>query len=559
MRTRIVPTLIFAGTLSTTAFAGITLSPNVKDGDKISGEYTFRIGVTSDSLVTSVEFYVGKDLRDTDESTPYEFTVDTLTEPQGEFEVTFAAFNKSGESVKKTIKVVIDNGLSSGIGAHLDKARDAVSQGNWDDAIAAAKVALKIDANSNPARLLMARANVGKGVFDMAEKYVSDALASAPNDPEVLSVASTVYLRKAFAASANGGDQMSAVTAMNEALLKATTYRRTALDRVIDGIGEINDGNRMAKMDALIEAGAYSRVISELDPIFKKDFRNNDVANRLIYAQLRAGRFSQAVQSLENVKKYGSADGYGFALRSCLKAYFGDTQEALEAEKEAILDDPTGLGVKTAQAYLALRRADTKTAANILSSLAATEGQDPVINYDISALAFMASDFDQSKYRFETALLAEPAAYDVLVERANQSVYFSLRTDMEKDPDYAKRQRLLAKGYLDAALGANPKSFEALTGLALVALMDGRNADAIKMGRAAAAAGPDYAPAHWAYAAALFTQSGETARDLAKEEVKKAEGLDPNSLEGKSYPNARTAWEYFFGKGRIPWLIAPGK
>ncbi|MBS1712958.1 MAG: hypothetical protein JST30_01335 [Armatimonadetes bacterium] len=559
MRTRIVPTLLFAGTLSTTAFAGITLSPNVKDGDKISGEYTFRIGVTSDSLVTSVEFYVGKDLRDTDESTPYEFTVDTLTEPQGEFEVTFAAFNKAGESVKRTVKVTIDNGLNAGIGAHLDKARDAVAQGNWDEAIAAAKVALKIDANSNPARLLMARANVGKGVFDMAEKYVGDVLASSPNDAEALSVASTVYLRKAFATAAAGGDQMSAATAMNDALLKATTYRRAALDHVVDSIGTIDDSNRMAKMDALIGAGAYSRVISELDPIFKKDFRNNDVANRLIYSQIRAGRFSQAVQAIENVKKYGSADGYGYALRSCLKAYFGETAEALDAEKEAILDDPTGLGVKTAQAYLALRRADTKTAANILTSLANAEGQDPVINYDICALAFMASDFDQSRTRFETALLAEPAAYDVLVERANQAVYFSLRTDMEKDPDYAKRQRLLAKGYLDAALGGKPGSFEALTGLSIVALMDGRSADAIKMGRAAVAAGPDYAPAHWAYAAALFTQTGETARDLAKEEVKKAETLDPNNLEGKSYPNARTAWEYFFGKGRIPWLIAPGK
>ena len=115
MRTRCIPLLVLATAFSTSALAGVTLTPNVKNGDVISGEFLFKVAVQSESLVSSVEFYVGGDLRDTDDSTPYEFAVDTLNEVQGEFEVTIAAYNKAGESAKKTIKVKIENGIDKGI------------------------------------------------------------------------------------------------------------------------------------------------------------------------------------------------------------------------------------------------------------------------------------------------------------------------------------------------------------------------------------------------------------------------------------------------------------
>ena len=211
--------------------------------------------------------------------------------------------------------------------------------------------------------------------------------------------------------------------------------------------------------------------------------------------------------------------------------------------------------MKTAQAYLALRRADTKTAANIMNSLSNSQGQSHVVNYNVSALAFFVADYDMSRDRFQTALLAEPTSYDTLIERANQSIWFSLRTDITDDADYAKRQRLLAGAFLEAALAARPESYEALTGLCCLAILDGRKEDAVKFGRAATSAGPEYASAQWAYCASLFdAKRSEEARAASK----RAGVLDPKGLSGLPYPTGKSAWEYFYGKGRIPLLMAVG-
>ena len=128
---------------------------------------------------------------------------------------------------------------------------------------------------------------------------------------------------------------------------------------------------------------------------------------------------------------------------------------------------------------------------------------------------------------------------------------------MKDDAEYGKRQRQLAKIYFEAALAAKPDSFEALTGLTCVALLDGRKADAINLGRAASAAGSEYAAAQWAYAAALLMSTDDKLRELGKTIVKKSEVLDPIGLEGKPFPTAKTAWNYFYSRGRIPWLLNP--
>lgn len=539
--------------------ASIKLTTNAKDGDTVSGEYTFKIGVDSDSLVTSVEFYIGGDLRDTDESTPYEFTIDTLKEPQGEIEVTFAAYNKSGESAKKKFKVKVDNGLDKGIANSLEKGSDAVSVGKWDEALYYARVALKIDANDNRARMLMARANMGKGVLDIAEKYAEDAVTAEPKNTSALDLYSYILLKKAFAQVGRGADKTDSITGITRDIKKAAEIRRQSLDLGLEGLGPIDGSNRLMACDKLMAAGQYGRVVLELDPVFKQDFKNNDVADRLLYAQIRGGRFTAAAQTLEQIRKYGEMDGFGYALKSCMMAYLGDTQAALDAEKEAILNDPTSLGVKTAQAYLALLRNDTKTASNLMTSLSNTQGHEAVVNHGVAALAFLIADYDMSRDRFQAALLAEPASYDTLVERANQAIAFSLRSDMADDADYAKRQRLLAKGLFEAALAARPSSFEALTGLTCIAMFDGRKADAVNMGKAAASAGPDYAAAQWAYSAALFNAGlDEKTRELAKAAAHKAAAMDPKGLDGKPYPTTEGAWRYFYARGRVPWLLGIG-
>ena len=69
-----------AAVIAAVAQAQISITCSVKDGQKISGLQGFRITVQSSHTVSEVEFYVNDDLRSTDESTPYEFDIDTIAE-----------------------------------------------------------------------------------------------------------------------------------------------------------------------------------------------------------------------------------------------------------------------------------------------------------------------------------------------------------------------------------------------------------------------------------------------------------------------------------------------
>ncbi len=65
------------------SYAALTLDVNVKNGDSLKGDVQFVVNARSENLITSVEFYVGDDLRGNDSSRPYTFDLDTLTEADG--------------------------------------------------------------------------------------------------------------------------------------------------------------------------------------------------------------------------------------------------------------------------------------------------------------------------------------------------------------------------------------------------------------------------------------------------------------------------------------------
>ncbi|MCW5936574.1 MAG: hypothetical protein KIT11_04625 [Fimbriimonadaceae bacterium] len=539
--------------LATLAAAQVQLSVNVKEGDSISGEFNFLVTVQSNDLVTSVEFYVGDDLRGTDSSRPYEFKLDTLAEEQGPLTVTFAAYTEKGASAKQTYRLQVDNGIEKGIDFQIEEAQAALADSKWEQAIGHGRIALKIDPKDNRARLVMARANMGLGAFDIAQKYVEDAAKDDPKSAAARDLLSAVHLRRAFATFNRSGDRMETVASIGRALKAAAESRAQSHELTIDAIGEPNNANRLRLADALIEAGRYSRAISMLEPAFRADFKNTAVGNRLLYAQLRAVRLRGLAQTMKDFARYGAPDGSTYAIQSAAHAYLGDVATALEMEKEAILSDPASVTVKSAQTYLALKRRDTKTMANLASDMLNVAGQSPVVQYDLAALYFLLNRFDEARNHFESGLLAEPASWDLYIERANQAIAFAVQPGIESDE--AEYQRSIARAYLDAAAAARPESFEVLTGLTLVNLMDGKTADAVRTGNAAVAAGPDYAAAHYAQAAALFAakQSAQATQAL-----KKAGTLDQKGLEGRPVPDALTAWRYFFASGRVPYLAPPG-
>ena len=398
----------------------------------------------------------------------------------------------------------------------------------------------------------MARAQFGRGAFDLAQKYAEDVVADDPRHVPARELLAGINLRQAFRAMQQGTDRDRSIATLSSALTKAARGRRDSLGEQLAGFGAVTDENRLDYVDLLIKAGRYSLAIDELGPVFSKDERDNAVANRLMYAMLRAGRFSDAKTTMRNHERTGDPDAYGYALKAVISNWFGDEAAAADAEREALLYDPSDMGVRTSQAFLALRRGNLSTFASITQGLAASTGYSPVTNYYLSALYYMQSQYSMSTGAFQAGLLADPSMYDIYIERFNQSIAYYL----EKSPSGAEKryQLAFAKAFVDGALAAKPESFEALTALSILHMLSDDWDAALRSAQAATAAGPQYAAAQYTLAGAYF---GARRPQAGVDAMNRAGELDPSFLSGLKVPNARESWLYFYRHGRMPLLAPP--
>ena len=553
MFTRVVGVFALAAALGSAASAQIVVKPMTKNGDTINGEYRFHVTVDSKSLVSQVEFYVADKLVSTDDSTPYEYVLDTLTLPDGPVKVAIAAYNSDGQSQKVTLNLKVDNGLTLGVAHHVQIAEGFLVNGKWDAAIEAGRVALKISATDNSARMVMARAYFGKGVYDMAQKYAEDTVKSDPKNIPARDLLAGISLRQAFRAMATSGDREQTLQTVTSALKTASESRRAAYADRLDQFGPVTSANRLKYTDAVCEAGRFSLAIEELQKLFTADERNAEVADRLIYAQIRSGRYSDARDNITRHMRRGAPDAYGYALKAVLDDWFGDSSASADAEREALLNDPSNLGVRTAQAFLALRRGNLGTFTSIATSLAESEGSSPITSYYLTSMYYLQNNYDSSNSAFEAGLLADPSMYHIYIERFNQAISYYVA--QKPSGDDKKYQLAFARAFAEGALEAKPESFEALTAIALVDMFEGKFDDAITIGKAAAAAGPEYAAAQYALAGAYF--SNQMPQDGTKAMASAAK-LD-KYLDGIRAPKTEEAWRYFYRNGRTPLLVPPGK
>jgi len=536
---------------SATASASITMTPNIKNGQTVSGEMKVSVGVDSDSLVTSVEFYVGDDLQSTDNSTPYEFTFDTLSVDDGTLKFTIAAYNEKGESAKTTLNVSVNNEIAKGAAYLAAQSNAASDVSKWGDAIRFGRAAVKADDGSTVAKLALARAYLGAGQFDRAQQHAEDASKLDPTNRRALDLLSAIHLKRAFA-TLDHGDRAETAATIRSAFSAAAKSRIESLQATVDSFGTVNDGNRIAFVDALLDAGRYSLAINELKSRFRNEPTNNQLADRLMFAQIRSGRLQEAAQTMKDVQRFGEFDGEGQALRALLLLFTGDEEAAAEAEKDALLDAPDSLVVATSRTWMSLRRNDLASARSLATGLSASQGQDPIVNGALCTLFWRTGEYEKSRAAFETAILAEPANVDLYIEKANQVIEFGLRSDVSgEDQTYQFR---LADAYFDAALAAKPDSFQALTGKALVLALLKDSAGALKSASSATKAGPNYAAAQYTLAAVLFDLNQNTE---AKNALKAAETADARGLAGRPIPKVLDAWRYFAGIGRLPLVARP--
>jgi len=184
------------------------------------------------------------------------------------------------------------------------------------------------------------------------------------------------------------------------------------------------------------------------------------------------------------------------------------------------------------------------------------------VNYFLSALTNRLKQFEQSRKYFERAVLAEPANADMYIERGNESAKVALTGGLEKKD--ADLQITNARIMYETAIAAQPSSYQGLTGLSIISLLQNNVRDAVKYGEAAVAANPNYAGAQYALAAA-YSEASKSADGAQKSKLigdsqkanLKAGLLDKPNLEGREVPDGKAAFRYFESGGRTLVMTSP--
>ncbi len=558
---------------------GDKLTP-LKDGQTISGDLVFRAKVGATEPVTSVEFYVGDDLRDTDGSTPYEFKFDALAEGDGSVRLTFKGYTSAGTSATRVLTVKVDNGLGLGLDEHLRRGADALSNARNDEALTEGRIALKIAPTSVPARVLVARAYLAKGVFDRAQKSADDALAADPKSTDALEVSAAIGVQRAFRVTNSG------TTARDESLRTI----KDALGGAIDARTKVNDArfeglaadaatkDLAGYADAAFGARRYSSAIAALDPAFRADTTKTALGNRLVYAYLMDGNPASALQALNALVRFGKPDAYTYALQGLLRAEGGDDKGADESFKNGALESADSLGLRTAQASVALKKNRTAALQGIANGLAKDVSSRPEINYYLAAVSNRLQRYDVSRRNFEAAVRVDPASHDMYLEQGSQALGLATNPRLEaKEKAYNLQS---ARTMFDLALRARPSSAYALAGLSIVSLLEKKTDEAVTNARSAVAAGPNVAVAHFVLSGALsakrkeylarLTSPDAAVRDAARSgesqlagesrgELAKAATLDRTNLEGRLVPDGEEAYRYLSTSGRQPVLTPPSR
>lgn len=542
---------LLAAVLAATAFADIKINSSIKNGDKLTGVVEIRVTVVSDSPINQVEFYVNDELRSTDTSTPYTFTIDTVLEKEGPLTLEIAAFAANGDSKRIKLNLLVDNEVGKGAKYHTDNAIKFLQVSKFDEAIRACRIALKANENYVPAKITMARAFLGKGILDEAEKWAEDAYLSEES-VDTAELLSGIHVERAFRTISISGEKGDALKIIATSLKNAVIYKRKANELRLKALGKLTEENRLAMVDLYIANNEYSaarRLLREKWNDFKPD---NAIGNRLVFVEMRSGRMKEAWEILKALETRGTPDEVTYALFAAGYAYYRNYDKASEALRNAVLAGTESPIVTTAAAYLAVRKGDLNAIGSQINDMLRKNITDPEVYFYLSVLQYYNGNYAESRENFKKTVIQNPLLFDAYIQRGYEALASALAKGVEaKDKEILLEQ---ARVYMEIALEAKPDAAEALNGLAIMNMFLNKNEEALRYAEAATRAGGQYPWTWFTYSAALDLNKKSVE---AQNAVDKAGELDFVVLKGRAIPSKEEAWIYTFRNGRIPTLIAP--
>lgn len=544
-----VPALILAAMLLSRP--AIEMSVDAASGDVISGvhEFTVTVGETK-GFISQVEFYVNHELRDSATGVPYRFKLDTIGEEEGPIDLEWRVYTTQSETAKKTISVKIDNDLSKGPEPHVAKAKSLLTDGKFDDAIVEARVALKAKKGFNPARVVLSRAYMAKGVFDRAQKFAEDAVGDEPDNAEALQLLAAIDIERANQTyTREGGDDAAGTIrdALKSAIELTAKVQQARLDAIPQG-----DDNALIFADEAIRSSRYTVALQTLNPANRAKPGQAAIVNRIGYCLVRLGRYREALTALAGLDRLGHLDGYSYTLVAVINQLLGDQDSARAMIKEAVQNDPTADYVLAAQAAIAYRAARYQVFDDLVNQLAQVAPKREETLLLQSTSGNINGRYDESKAAFLDAIRKDPTFADAYVIEGVVGLQLGALGKLEKSE--ADKQFAGAELMFRTALVARPQSAEALSGLALALLFQDKKDEAIRFAQAAVTTSPSYAAGYYVLAGAFKAATRYTEAQKAMDDGGK---FDTRGMAGRQPPAPADALKYLVLGGRTPLILPP--
>jgi len=527
-----------------------TITVNLENGATVKGVVKVVARVQSEKLVERVEFSVDGVLREVDESTPYEYEWDTLTDAEGERTLKIVAFLEGGKSVSKEIKLIIDNGVALGAEHHYRQAREAFAEGKFEEALYHARVALKADSAHREARILQVQTLLRLGRAAEADEAVEDLVRLFPDSLEAQELRVAASLRRARNARNERELLRNAIEAQHQ--INQTRLKTVGEASVADAI--------VARATLRLAEGEASSAINDFLSLIEREPNNPRYLNMLAYAYLQAGRLRDVIVITNTAIRRGVANDYTYAIRGLAAALLNDTREQERAFAEAEKIDKESKALLVARANLALLNRRPTVVGRLAAQAQGLSDNTPQTAF-LRYWSFVANrEYDRAKDAFWRVLGLDPLTAEAYQLRGMLNLMEGLRPGDEN-------LLPVAREWFELALQARPNYAPAHLGIALSYALeayttkrDGNRPSAETLQKAEEALNKALAQARdtaWAQVGAsyIYTELGKTIE--ADRAIRRAAQIDPNRVTSLTPPEPARALELLMTLAFVPVFPAP--
>lgn len=393
--------------------ADVKIDLNVKDGEVIKQVFRLQATVQSDKLVEKVEFIINDRLREVARSTPYTFEWDTIADAEGEHTLEVVATTEGGATKNLKLKVKVDNEVALGAEHHFEQARDLFAEGKIQEAVYAARIALKARSEFKDARILLIQALLRLNRFEAADNAVEDLIRAFPDAPEGYRFRAAAALRRARGSA----DEIKFIGTAIENQRKVLDFQI----READNAGTTVDA-LARRAELAIQDGDLDKATDLFFTCVQRDENNILYRNRLAQVHLKAGRYQDVIVVTGAAIRRNIADAYTYTVLGMTYALQGKSRESETAFAKAEQMKANYPPALIAQAHLALMNNKTSQAARLLGRVQTEGYSSPELSLLLAWVWSNSREFDRARDQFWRTVEMNPLFVEIYALRAMENL-----------------------------------------------------------------------------------------------------------------------------------------